>query len=358
MNAPSQPHRDSGVIGDIAGRSVLLHFGDVPGEYAALSTGALMVDRSYRARAEVTGPKAAEAVNGLVTNDVATLPAGAGVYAGVLTPKGKILADVRVFRRSDGVLIDTPPRCAASLPATLRKFINPRTAPHRELSDTLMDVGVFGPRSATVVAGATGVSSDALMALPAFGHVASDFNGAQVMIARVPDLAVPGFELFVTAEHAAGLSDRLVESGATPGGLAAFEIARVEAGRPEWGIDMDDNTIPQEANFDELGAISYTKGCYTGQETVARVHFRGHVNRHLRGLRLPVGTELPAYRAELVDDEEKVVGDVRSTALSPRVGPIALAMVRREIPPGASVIVRGGEGGVIRATVVALPFVL
>lgn len=357
MNASQQPHRDSGVIGDIAGRAVLLHFGDVPSEYAALSTGALLVDRSYRGRAEVTGPKASEAVNGLVTNDVGSLQPGAGAYAAILTPKGKILADVRIFRRADGVLIDTTPRSADALPATLKKFINPRTAPHRDLSDTLMNLGVFGPRAATVVAVTTGLTADSLSSLALYGHISAEFNGVSLLIARVPDLAVSGFELFVPAEQTAALGDRLAESGAVPGGHMAFEIGRVEAGRPEWGIDMDDNTIPQEANFDELGAISYTKGCYTGQETVARVHFRGHVNRHLRGLRFAAGSELPAYKSELVDDEDKVVGDVRSVALSPRVGPIALAMIRREVPLGAGTTVRN-EGGNSRATVVALPFVL
>ena len=357
MTASQQPHRDSGVIGEIAGRAVLLHFGDVPAEYAALSTDALLVDRSYRGRAEVTGPRAAEAVNGLVTNDVVSLAPGSGAYAGILTPKGKVLADVRIFRLADRILLDTPPRCAAALPNTLRKFINPRTAPHRDLSSSLMNLGVFGPRAAAVVSSVTAVDTGALMALPMYGHLGAEVEGAAVIIARVPDVAVPGFELFVAADHIATLGDRLSEAGAIPGGLAAFEIARVEAGRPEWGIDMDDNTIPQEANFDELGAISYTKGCYTGQETVARVHFRGHVNRHLRGLRLPTGSELPAYKTEIVDAEDKVVGDIRSTALSPRVGPIAMAMVRREITLGSSVTVRA-EGGQLQATVVALPFVL
>jgi folate-binding protein YgfZ len=134
----------------------------------------------------------------------------------------------------------------------------------------------------------------------------------------------------------------------------AWDIARVEAGRPEWGIDIDEATIPQEANFDELHAISYTKGCYTGQETVARVHFRGHVNRHLRGLRLAT-PDLPPPRTPIADATGKAVGDVRSAALSPRAGPLAVAMVRREVAIGATVTARW-EGGESDAQVVALPF--
>lgn len=358
----NHPHRDSGVLGEIAGRPVLLHFGDVPSEYSALSTGALLVDRSYRSRAEVTGPKAAEAVNGLVTNDVVSLQPGTGAYAGILSPKGKVLADVRIFRYPDRLMLDAPPRSAAALPSTLKKFINPRTAPHRDLSATLMDLGVFGSRAAAVVSQVLDADANALMALPMYGHVDADFNGASITIARVPDVSVPGFDLFVPTEHMASLSDRLLDAGAVPGGLAAFEIARVEAGRPEWGIDMDDNTIPQEANFDELGAISYTKGCYTGQETVARVHFRGHVNRTLRGVRAS-GTTPPAYLAALFDGSGKAVGEVHSTASSPRLGGIALAMVRREVENGTQLIARwnadlAGDiaAGETQVDVVPLPF--
>ena len=129
--------------------------------------------------------------------------------------------------------------------------------------------------------------------------------------------------------------ERIRQAGGVVGSLSALDIARVELGRPEWGADMDEGTIPQEANFDELDAISYTKGCYTGQETVARIHFRGHVNRHLRGLRLTAGGPMPPLRAGLVDAGGVAVGDVRSVVHSPRYGLIALAMIRREVEVGA-----------------------
>jgi folate-binding protein YgfZ len=139
-----------------------------------------------------------------------------------------------------------------------------------------------------------------------------------------------------------------------PAGLDAWEIARVEAGRPEWGIDIDDTTIPQEANFDELDAISYTKGCYIGQEVVARVHFRGHVNRHLRGLRA-ASSEAPPTGAQLIDDSGNHVGDIRSSVASPRLGGIAIGMIRREVAPGVSLNAKW-EGGERRVDVTTLPF--
>src|SRR5919198_1368539 len=142
---------------------------------------------------------------------------------------------------------------------------------------------------------------------------------ARVVVARVPELEMEGFELFAPAEMYEVLWERALAARATPGGLDTWEIARVEAGRPEWGVDIDESTLPQEANLEELHAISYTKGCYTGQETVARVHFRGHVNRHLSGLRSP-GTVPPVPGAQLLDATGKTVGDVRSAVSSPRLG--------------------------------------
>jgi folate-binding protein YgfZ len=181
-------------------------------------------------------------------------------------------------------------------------------------------------------------------------------------VVRVPDLIVDGFEILVPAEQLPLLWDAAVAARATPAGLATWEVARVEAGRPEWGVDMDDNTLVQEANLDELNAVSYTKGCYTGQEVVARVHFRGHVNRTLRGLKAE-GSEPPRTRATLFDSEGKSVGDVRSTAVSPRLGGIALALVRREVENGARLVARwsadpaGDEpAGEVPVQVVALPF--
>jgi len=137
---------------------------------------------------------------------------------------------------------------------------------------------------------------------------------------------------------------RLAAACVHAGTSETWEIARIESGRPQWGADMDDSTLPQEANFDELGAISYTKGCYIGQETVARVHFRGHVNRFLRRLRF-VSRPAPPKGAELLDESGKVIGDIRSVALSPRYGGVALGMVRREVTPGTTLQARwsGGE---------------
>jgi folate-binding protein YgfZ len=342
---------------DVGGRTVVLHYGDAAEEYAALRSGAMLVDRSARGRLRIHGPKASELVTGLVTNDVAALAAGQGCYAAALTPKGKIIADLRIFALRDALLIDSPPRAREGWLAMVHKYVNPRVARYDDESASTRQIGIFGARARTALATATGLDVAQLGALPRYGHVALDLP-AGAIIARVPELELEGYEVIVPESAFEPLWERLVTEGATPAGLAAWDIARVEAGRPEWGIDMDDSTIPQEANFDELHAISYTKGCYVGQETVARVHFRGHVNRLLRGLLVSNGS-VPRGAA-VVDAQGKPSGDVRSSALSPRLGSIALAMVRREVEPGTTIEVivesDAAQRIAIPAQVVRLPF--
>ena len=357
MSVPEMMRGDALAMAEVAGRPVVLHYGDAAGEYAALRVGAMLVDRSARGRLRIEGLKAAEMLTGLVTNDVQALTPGRGQYAAALTPKGKIVADLRIFAEPGSFLVDAAPRAHAGWAAMVQKFVNPRFARASDASSASRDFGIFGRDARRVAAAVAGLAPEMLAALPPYGHVAAgDAAVAPLLVARVPDLELEGYELFVPAEEFDALWQQGVAEEATPAGLLAWEIARIEAGRPEWGLDMDDTTIPQEANLDELHAISYTKGCYVGQEVVARVHFRGHVNRHLRGLLCGDG-EPPPARAVLVDDAGKPVGDVRSSARSPRLGAIALAMVRREVEPGSTLAVRW-DGGEARADVTRLPFPL
>jgi folate-binding protein YgfZ len=313
-------------------------------EYAALRSGALIIDRSDRVRIRFGGQRAAEIVTGLVTNDVLSLQPGHGQYAAALTPKGKIAADVRIFADNDGLLTDTSPRASVNWREIVTKYVNPRVAPYRDVTAETRDIGVFGPKARHIVSEATRADPVALGALHPYAHISAEFGGGQILIIRAAEIEAEGYEMIVPAAAERALRDKLLAQGAISGSSHTWNIARIEAGRPEWGIDMNDSTIPQEANFDALGAISYTKGCYTGQETVARVHFRGHVNRFLRKIHF-VSASIPPTSAELVNDAGEVVGDVRSVALSPRHGGVALAMVRREVAAGATLHARwaGGE---------------
>jgi len=321
-------------------------------EYAAMRSGALLIDRSDRTRIRFGGGRAAELVTGLVTNDVLSLAPGHGQYAAALTPKGKIAADVRIFADQDGLLTDTSARASAGWRDIVTKYVNPRIAPYRDVSAETRDLGVFGPKARKIVAAAAGLDEVALEQLHSYGHLTVGEDASRMMIVRVNEIEPDGFEIFLPVALEKKVREDLLSNGAIPGSAQSWDIARIEAGRPEWGIDMNDATIPQEANFDALGAISYTKGCYTGQETVARVHFRGHVNRFLRRLHF-VSASIPPINAELTDDTGNVVGDIRSVAMSPRQGGVALAMVRREVPPGTTLQARwdGGECTVQIATI-------
>lgn len=313
-------------------------------EYSALRSGALLIDRSDRVRIRFGGSKAAELLTGLVTNDVLSLTPGHGQYAAALTPKGKIAADIRIFADEDGLLTDTSARAASNWREIVTKYINPRIAPYRDVTAETKDIGVFGPKARHAIASAFGVEDAALGALHPYSHLSVDSTGGHARVIRVSEIDADGFEIILPAAAERSAREGLLALGVIPGSHQTWNIARIESGRPDWGVDMNDMTIPQEANLDALGAISYTKGCYTGQETVARVHFRGHVNKFLRRLHF-VSATVPPTSAELVDDTGAVVGDVRSVAMSPRFGGVAIAMVRREVAPGATLHARwaGGE---------------
>ena len=317
--------------------------------YNALQNGAVVVDRSSRLRMRFSGEKAAESLTGLVTSDVAALSAGRGQYAAALTPKGKVIADARIFARADGFLVDVTAAAAPGWVAMIRKFVNPRLAKYEDVSQDTGDVGIFGIGAAGVLRSVSG--SDAI---PPEAPYANVVVGDSLMVARVPDFGVDGFDVIGPRPEVDALRAQLAGAGAIEEPGDALLVARIEAGRPEWGVDMDDNLLAQEVDMDRLEAISFTKGCYTGQETVARVHYRGHVNRLLRGLRFsepavpPVGTELQ-------DAEGRTVGSVKSGVISPRRGAIALAIVRREIEPG-TVLRASWTDRNVDATVEQLPF--
>ncbi len=326
----------------------------VAAEYEALRRHAAVIDRSDRGRIRFSGTKAADVLNGLLTNDIAVLRAGSGAYAAALTAKGKIVADLRVLVFEDSILTDCAAVAWEGWWTVVRKYVNPRLSVYADERALQHDLGVFGPEAPVVVATLTGVDAGQLTALEPYGHLRIEVEGTPVTIARVPDLVPDGYELLASPDTIAQLHERARRSGIVTASPEAWEIARVESGRPSWGMDIDESTLPQEANFDELGAISYTKGCYTGQEVVARVHFRGHVNKRLMGLRASIA-EPPASGARLMDADGKQVGDVRSAVTSPRLGGIALGMVRREIEAGAELTARWSDGE-CALQVVSLPF--
>ncbi|HYC51356.1 MAG TPA: hypothetical protein VEB19_09645 [Gemmatimonadaceae bacterium] len=347
---------------ELAGSPVVLTYSGVEAEYDALRRRAIVVNRNHRGRMLFTGEKAADVLTGLVTNDVSALHVGQGQYAVALTAKGKVVSDLRILRMEEGFLTDASPRSREAWSGIVRKYVNPRLAKYADQTESMASLGVYGTQARYVAEAITGIGHSALAVLLPYAHVSVERDGARIIVMRSVDLAVEGYDFFVPADHSESLWQAAVKAHATPGGHAVWEVARVEAGRPEWGVDMNDSTIPQEANLEQLDAISFTKGCYTGQEVVARVHFRGHVNRSLRGLRAS-GTVPPPTNAVLFDGTGKAVGDVRSSVISPQLGGIALGMIRLEVETGSRLTARwsadaagDSPAGETAVEVAALPF--
>lgn len=310
-------------------------------EERALYESAVAVSRTDRRRWSVEGNSAASVLNGLLTNDIEQLRPGDGCYAAALTPKGKIVADVRVFARDSGFLVDAIAAAGDGWTGILRKYVNPRLAKWREITAETSCVTIAGVKAAESVRALVGTTIEPR---GPYSHFDSKLGSHDFLVATSPELDVPAYDLIgFTADS--GFDQMVASMGITTASLSLLEYSRIAAGRPLWGRDMDESTLTQEANLDSLGAVAYDKGCYTGQETVARLHFRGHVNRHLRRIRFSADADLPSG-AELFDASGKSVGDVRSSAIAHRHGGIALAMVRREVPDGATLTARWSDRSV------------
>jgi tRNA-modifying protein YgfZ len=307
-------------------------------EQRALRHGCALLDRSDRGKLALTGTGAVEFLNGQVTNELVGLRPGEGRYAAFLTQKGKMLGDLRILAVGDELLLDTERSALQALFDMIRRYkvgydveLHKRTVQRGLLS-------LIGPG-----AGATS-GADALADAGEHANAPIEIDGVHALAVRTD----VGLDLICGAEHTEQLTAALIERGAVAVSEPAVEVLRVESGRPRFGLDMDDTTIPQEAGLNER-AVNFTKGCYVGQETVARLFYRGKPNRHLRGLRLSA----PAATGEELRLGERGVGRLGSSVVSPGFGPIALALVRREAEPGATIAV--GENGTT-AVVVELPF--
>lgn len=313
-----------------------------------------VLDRGARLRMTFAGDGAKAALGGLLTNDVTALKPGDGQRAAALTAKGRVIALCRVFDRGTDLLVDCDAAAADGLVAMIRKYVNPRLAKYAVVTEATGCLGVHGGDAAREIARAIGADEGTRAAIDALGAQANVVIGTgeeALTVVRSDDLSIDGFDLIGPRDRIGMLRDALVARGALTADADRARTLRVERGLPEWGAEMDAETIPQEAMLDEFGAISFTKGCYTGQEVVARIHFRGHVNRHLRWL-----TSAEPLRAgmRVLDANGADVGDVRTSVVSPARGPLAIAMVRREVEPGATVTARD-DAGELRARVEHLP---
>jgi folate-binding protein YgfZ len=290
----------------------------------------------------ITGPGALTCLQGLLTNDLEKPGDHSLVYGALLTPKGMIVVDTWVLRQPEALTLIVSPKGREAALELFQRSLPPRLAKVTDLTGQARVLWLLGEHGFQVLAkSGAGMPEGAGRVT----NVGGDLS--PVAVALAPESApfvglAVGLALAVEA-----LAARLQAACAVPGDERDLEVARVLGGWPALGVEIDERTLPQEVRYDEIGGVSYTKGCYTGQETVARLHFRGHTNRELKGLRW---TSVEPLDGRSVTTDQKEVGTVRSTlALEDRM--LGLAIVRREITPG-DVVLAGGR----QARVVGLPF--
>ena len=335
------------VAGDYHGRTLVRHFGDPAAEYAEATTGLAVFDRSHRVRLAVKGRAPGKMLSGVLTGTMPRPPAdlGDGVWGGratyhaVLTAKGKMISDLWAAllgpEESAGYLLDVPVAGADGLRASFAKLLPPRFAAVADVSDATAMITAVGPGAAAALSRlALGLRVEpATLGSLAEGEWRTVGPPMEALrVERTQEVWPAAYSVTGPAESVAALWQALVDGGARPAGHAVWSTLRVEAGRPVFGTDMDEDTIPPEAGIDQR-AIDHTKGCYTGQEVIVRIRDRGHVNRSLRRLELgEVPTPIAGTELLATDGSGKVVGRVTSAVQSPKFGGVvALAYVARDV---------------------------
>jgi len=333
-------------FGEVGGWRVPLDYGDGPAEQRAVRASVGVIDWSARGKVRVTGEDRLAFLDGLLTNDLKTLSVGHGLYAATLDHKAHVHGDMVVYHAGDHYLLETDPETRERVTGYLNKLL---VSDDVALTDVTSDhalFGVFGPSGAGLVSRTFG----RFPGESPYDHLAVGLEDTTVRIARSPYFGGDGFELWIPAGPGVlSLWRSLVEGGGVPFGALAADALRIEAGRPQFGVDMDEHTLALEARLE--AAISMTKGCYVGQEIVSRAVYQGHVNRVLVGLEIDAA--VPPASGTTIEVQGKSVGAVTSAAASAwREKVIALGYVRRpHADPGTEVAVGGSS-----ARIAALPF--
>ena len=314
-------------------------------QYNAAHHSAVLVDRSSQGTIAVTGRDRASFLHALLTNDIASLAQGRGVYAAYLTPQGRMISDMRVVETGNRMLMNVERGVAAPLAERFDTLVFSEDVLAKDVTGDLAAVGVHGPSAARMIQRATGMSVIDLAAQ--YDNITS----GSLTLVRDDALGLPGYDVYVPASDAEAMRAKLIEAGAVTASEETGETLRIEAGRPLFGIDMNTDTIPLEAGIEDR-AISFTKGCYVGQEVIIRVMHRGHgrVARRLVSIVLSGGT-VPA-RGSNIQIGDRVVGAITSATVSPRLGaPLALGYVQRDhASPGTELTVNGSQARVYQQT--------
>ena len=325
-----------------------------PADESAVRSGAAIGAISARAQLAVAGVDRAAYLQGLLTNDIQALKEGSGCYAAWLSSQGRMLADMHVLQSAGMILLDVPAEQADSIVARLEQFLFSEDVRIESMAEAMTGVWLHGPRAAHVIDHVVrGVSG--LEEWSNYRHTTATFEGDPVSVARIDQIGVPGYCVFLARATERRFVAALVSAGARVVAPEALHAARIAAGYPLFGLDMTADTIPLEAGIEER-AISFTKGCFVGQEVIIRVMHRGggRVAKKLVGLRLASDAENPTptvghpVSGAKVFAGDREIGFVTSAAVSPTLGPIALGYVHRDfVSPGTAVHVDGHSAAVV-----------
>jgi folate-binding protein YgfZ len=335
-----------------------------PEQYRAVREAAGRVNRSDRGRIQLIGEDRRAYLQGLLTNDIEALAAGSGCYACLLTAQGRMIADMYVIETGTAIVMDLEAAVAARVAEHLERFVFSEDVEVADVTRSVAQVGVLGPAAAAVVSqalGSRGSPAPASAEIAALGVLANRtwiWGDEPVIVVRRDDFGGQGFDVLVRAEQAAALEEAIGEAGAVAVDAEVAEVCRVENGRPVFGKDMTEDTIPLEAGIEDR-AISLTKGCYVGQEIIIRVLHRGHgrVARRLVGLTLQPGAVVPA-RGAAIRSEDREIGSITSAVWSPALErPIAMGYVHRDFVEPATAVTVVIDGQRVPAVVTRLPFV-
>jgi len=313
-------------------------FGSPADEYRAATTAAALFDLTGRTHIELTGGDRATFLHNFCSNDIKKLAAGQGCEAFVTNIKGRVLGHVFVFATETSLWLDADPGCGNDLVAHLDKYLIVEDVEIHHRSDELEELLCVGPEAGGLLGELLNIDA---AGMPAYGVARAEVDGHPVQIRRTPWTGHPEWALVAPVVALPGLWDQLTGSGCQPAGALAFDALRIEAGTPRYGIDISEDNIAQEANRTER-AISFTKGCYLGQEPIARLDALGHVNKLLCVLQVD-SDQIPPAGATVMDDAGNEIGRVTSAALSPGAGQaVALAIVKAShAKPETAVSVRG-----------------
>jgi glycine cleavage system T protein len=339
---------------EVGGWELPRYFDDVEAEYRAVRQSVGLCDLSHRGLVRITGSERQRFLHAMVSNDTASLQPGQGCYTTFLTHRGKMVADFVVYVDADAYLLDLEPHVVHSFVEAIEQFVISEDVTFHDESAHWGLLSLQGPRVEALL---TLALEREVPELPTYAHTLCDLAGHRVRLIRRSHTGELGYQLLVPLETLPDVWRALWQHhevcDARAVGLNTVDVLRIEAGIPLYGCDMTEETIPIEANLDD--AISYTKGCYIGQEVVARIEARGHVNRKLVGLVLS-GTSLPSYGAQIVS-LDRDVGWITSAVYSPAQHQnVALGYVRRGVWESGTHLDVRTEEETIRAMVVELPF--